>query len=145
MSKIIDDVKSGLKGIRGTGDALRGGMMEATDQAFEKNPRHPAVQESHSENRAVFEKGKQDMRGADEMFARHEWKHKAANEAGQREAAAHGAAPTPSHTTSTNQYGSEATGTGVHVPNQTARQNDTYAIGETLTREPGAHIPGDQR
>ncbi|KAH7129152.1 hypothetical protein EDB81DRAFT_808783 [Dactylonectria macrodidyma] len=144
MSKIIEDVKSGLKGIRGTGDVLRGEAMEAADQAFEKNPQHPAVQESHTENRAVYEKGKQDMRGADNMIARHEWKHKAADEAGRREAAAHGAAPSTTQPIPTSDHGSDAMGTGAYVPNQTAGQSDTTRIGKPLVQEPGAQVPGRQ-
>ncbi|RMJ13508.1 hypothetical protein CDV36_006857 [Fusarium kuroshium] len=76
MSKLVDDVKSGLKGIRGTGDAIRGEVLKATDQAFEKNPDHPTTVESRTENEAIAEKGKKDLRGADEMLARHEWKRK---------------------------------------------------------------------
>lgn len=120
MSKIVQDVKSSLTGIRGAGDALRGEMMEATDQAFEKNPHDPAAQESRAENRGVLEKGKRDMRGADEMFARHEWKHKAADEAGRREAAAHGVG---SSATSTAEYGSDR-------------------LAETFAREPASNVPG---
>lgn len=76
MSKLVDDVKSGLKGIRGAGDAVRGGVLEATDQAFEKNPHEPETIAHEQKNRAIAEKGKQDIRGADEMIARHEWEHK---------------------------------------------------------------------
>jgi hypothetical protein len=76
MSKIVDDVKSGLKGIRGAGDALRGGLMEATDDAFDNNNKHPITQANQAKNRAIAEKGKQDIRGADEMVARHEWQRK---------------------------------------------------------------------
>lgn len=75
MSKLVDDVKSGLKGIRGAGDALRGNLMEATDQALDPDSGHPAAQASQSKNRAIAEKGKQDIAGADEMIARREQKH----------------------------------------------------------------------
>ncbi|KAI0130413.1 hypothetical protein BJ170DRAFT_593923 [Xylariales sp. AK1849] len=76
MSKLVDDVKSGLKGIRGAGDAVRGTVLEATDQALDNNTKHPATQESQMKNHAIAEKGKHDIRGADEMMARHEWQKK---------------------------------------------------------------------
>ncbi|KAG5758078.1 hypothetical protein H9Q72_013792 [Fusarium xylarioides] len=76
MSKIIDDVKTGLKGIRGAGDALRGEVLDATDQAFDTDPKHPETLKDSADNRAIADKGKQDMRGADDMIARREWKKK---------------------------------------------------------------------
>ncbi|KAI0376771.1 hypothetical protein F5Y04DRAFT_197802 [Hypomontagnella monticulosa] len=76
MSKIVDDVKTGLKGIRGAGDAIRGGVMEVTDQAFDNNQSHPDTQTSRAKNRAIAEKGKQDVKNVDEMFARREWERK---------------------------------------------------------------------
>ncbi|KAK8070756.1 hypothetical protein PG997_010959 [Apiospora hydei] len=75
MSKIIDDVKSGLKGIRGAGDAIRGSAMEATDQAFDNDNNHPQTQLAQAKNRSITEKGKQDIAGTDHMVARHEQKH----------------------------------------------------------------------
>ncbi|RSL68792.1 hypothetical protein CEP53_002498 [Fusarium sp. AF-6] len=114
MSKLVDDVKSGLKGIRGAGDAIRGEVLKATDQAFEKNPDHPTTVESRTENEAITEKGKKDLRGADEMLARHEWKRK-------------GVAP---HTE------------GVAVEeSQPVSESDRPA--ETLHREPGTIAPGE--
>ncbi|KAI1023809.1 hypothetical protein LB504_005081 [Fusarium proliferatum] len=74
MSKIIDDVKTGLKGIRGAGDALRGEVLDATDQVFDTDPKHPETLKDSADNRAIAEKGKQDMRGVDDMIARREWK-----------------------------------------------------------------------
>ncbi|KAM5344170.1 hypothetical protein ACJ41O_012707 [Fusarium nematophilum] len=129
MPKLVDDVKSGLKGIRGAGDALRGEAMEATNNAFERDPNHPASLESRKENRAISEKGKHDMRGADEMFARHEWKRKGADPpadvAGERrDVPAEEGIPENTPSRATEQYGAER-------PT------------ETLTREPAANIPGD--
>ncbi|KAF5602445.1 uncharacterized protein FSUBG_7752 [Fusarium subglutinans] len=74
MSKIIDDVKTGLKGIRGAGDAIRGEALDATDQVFDTDPRHPETLKDSADNRAIADKGKQDMRGVDDMIARREWK-----------------------------------------------------------------------
>ncbi|KAI1372510.1 hypothetical protein F4677DRAFT_432447 [Hypoxylon crocopeplum] len=76
MSKLVDDVKTGIKGIRGAGDALRGGVLEGTDQAFDNNSNHPETQAAQAKNRAVTEKGKQDVRNVDDMFARREWERK---------------------------------------------------------------------
>ncbi|KAI1800232.1 hypothetical protein F4811DRAFT_540145 [Daldinia bambusicola] len=76
MSKIIDDVKTGLKGIRGAGDAIRGEAMEVTDQAFDNNQNHPQTQTAQAKNRAIAEKGKQDVKKVDNMFAEHEWERK---------------------------------------------------------------------
>ncbi|OTA58957.1 hypothetical protein K449DRAFT_385497 [Hypoxylon sp. EC38] len=76
MSKIVDDIKTGLKGIRGTGDAIRGEVLEATDQAFDNNQNHPETQASRAKNRDIAEKGKQDLRSVDDMLARREWERK---------------------------------------------------------------------
>ncbi|KAI1841428.1 hypothetical protein JX265_001504 [Neoarthrinium moseri] len=76
MSNLGQDIKSGLKGIRGAGEAIRGTFNEAADQALDTNQKHPAAQESQLKNRGIAEKGKEDIRGADDMIARHEWKHK---------------------------------------------------------------------
>lgn len=114
MSKLVDDVKSGLKGVRGAGDAIRGEVLKATDQTFEKNPDHPTTVESRTENEAIAEKGKRDLQGADEMLARHEWKRK-------------GVAP-PAH---------EATSS------ETQHVSETDRPAETLHREPGTVAPGE--
>lgn len=86
MSKIIDDVKSGLKGIKGAGDTVRGSLMEAADQTFEPNQQHPSVMARNEKHRATAEKGKMDVEGADAMVGRHEWNRK--DRATQRQAAA---------------------------------------------------------
>ncbi|CAM1505898.1 Fc.00g115350.m01.CDS01 [Cosmosporella sp. VM-42] len=76
MSKIVDDVKSGLKGIRGAGDELRGNLLEATDQTFERDQNNPETLAREGKHRAIAEKGKQDISGADDMLARREWEHR---------------------------------------------------------------------
>ncbi|KAI1212123.1 uncharacterized protein F4807DRAFT_388252 [Annulohypoxylon truncatum] len=89
MSKIVEDVKTGLKGVRGAGDAIRGEFLDATDQAFDNNKNHPQTQASQTKNRTLAEKGKQDLRNVDEMFARREWERKGVSgtgPAGQTEA-----------------------------------------------------------
>ncbi|KAI1137661.1 hypothetical protein F5Y05DRAFT_77044 [Hypoxylon sp. FL0543] len=108
MSKIVDDVKTSLKGIRGAGDAIRGEVLEATDQAFDNNQNHPVTQASQAKNKAIAEKGKQDVKGVDEMFARREWERKGVS-------GADGAAPTY-HTAATdasNAPAPTATGNGM--------------------------------
>ncbi|KAI0101069.1 hypothetical protein F4814DRAFT_104280 [Daldinia grandis] len=76
MSKLIDDVKTSLKGIRGAGDAIRGEAMEVTDQAFDNNQNHPETQTAQAKNRMIAEKGKQDVKNVDNMFAQREWERK---------------------------------------------------------------------
>ncbi|KAI2463890.1 hypothetical protein F4781DRAFT_414867 [Annulohypoxylon bovei var. microspora] len=76
MSKLVEDVKTSVKGIRGAGDAIRGELLDATDHAFGNNQNHPKTQATQSKHRAVAEKGKQDLRNVDDMFARREWERK---------------------------------------------------------------------
>ncbi|KAF3055115.1 hypothetical protein GL218_07729 [Daldinia childiae] len=76
MSKLINDVKTGIKGIRGAGDAIRGEAMEVTDQVFDNNPNHPETQTAQTKNRTIAEKGKQDVKNVDNMFAQREWERK---------------------------------------------------------------------
>lgn len=70
MSKIVDDVKSGLKAVRGAGDTLRGSSMKVTDQALNNSGNHPETVTSQAKNRTLAEKGKQDMKMADEVGLR---------------------------------------------------------------------------
>lgn len=65
MSKAAEDVKAGLKGIRGAGEAIRGGAMEATDELLDRDPDHPQARASEAGNRATKEKGKQQLASAD--------------------------------------------------------------------------------
>ncbi|KAF4456341.1 hypothetical protein F53441_1500 [Fusarium austroafricanum] len=115
MSKLVDDVKSGLKGIRGAGDALRGEVLDATDKAFDTNPNHPETLKQQADNRTIAEKGKQDMKGADNMMARREWEHR-------------GAEP-PAHV-----------GRREHDQPRTAELDRPN---EGLEREPGTILPGE--
>ncbi|KFA61561.1 hypothetical protein S40285_04010 [Stachybotrys chlorohalonatus IBT 40285] len=75
MSKVTDNIKAGLKGIRGAGDVIRGEALDAADRAFD-NPNHPANQANAGKNRTIAEQGRQDLRDADEAFARREWERK---------------------------------------------------------------------
>ncbi|KAF5022167.1 hypothetical protein F66182_5754 [Fusarium sp. NRRL 66182] len=128
MTRLVDDVKSGLKGIKGAGDALRGEVLEATDQAFDSNPDHPSTRRTQAENKLVAEEGKRNMRGADEMLARREWEHKGIDPpahvgARESERLPHGAAAS-----------------------QTAPLTRAEAHGrpnEGLGREPGTILPGE--
>ncbi|KAI2627138.1 hypothetical protein GGS21DRAFT_528739 [Xylaria nigripes] len=61
ISKIVDDVKTGLKGVRGAGDALRGDIMAAADQAFGRVHNQAQTQASVLKNQAIADKGKRDM------------------------------------------------------------------------------------
>lgn len=64
----IENVKTGLKGLRGAGDAVRGGAMQAVDKTFDSQPDHPQTQGSAARNRAIAEKGERDLQHADEML-----------------------------------------------------------------------------
>lgn len=86
MSKIIDDVKAGVKGVRGMGDVLRGEMMGRTDKVFESRaskPGHEADVRSQAKHQAISDKGRQDVQGMDDMFARREWSRKGARPTGE--------------------------------------------------------------
>ncbi|KAI1407891.1 hypothetical protein F5Y13DRAFT_120846 [Hypoxylon sp. FL1857] len=108
MSKIVDDVKTSLKGVRGAGDAIRGEVLEAADQAFDNNQTHPETQASKTKNRAIAEKGKQEVRNVDDMFARREWERKGVS-------GVDGAAPAhpPTATGASNAPAPTTTGDGV--------------------------------
>ncbi|KAI0405498.1 hypothetical protein F4802DRAFT_562044 [Xylaria palmicola] len=76
-SKIVEDVKTGVKGIRGAGDALRGNLMGAADQAFDSNQNHPETQASELKNQTIADKGKKDMQAVDERLAGREQEREA--------------------------------------------------------------------
>ncbi|KAI8949789.1 hypothetical protein F4801DRAFT_580049 [Xylaria longipes] len=76
-SKIVDDVKTGIKGIRGAGDALRGNLMGATDQAFDNNQNHPETQASELKHQTIAQKGKADMQAVDDRLASREQEREA--------------------------------------------------------------------
>lgn len=72
MSKAVQDIKSGLKGIWGAGDAIRGGAMEATDQLLDQDPNDPQTQASQAKNRAIKEEGLRKATAADsDIGSRH--------------------------------------------------------------------------
>ncbi|KAI0441622.1 hypothetical protein F4803DRAFT_408722 [Xylaria telfairii] len=71
-SQIIDDIKTGVKGIRGAGDALRGNLMQATDQAFDNNQNHAATQASQRKHETLAQQGKSDMQAVDDRLAARE-------------------------------------------------------------------------
>ncbi|KAI1148754.1 hypothetical protein F4825DRAFT_81363 [Nemania diffusa] len=71
-NKIVDDVKTGLKGIRGAGDALRGNLMQTADHTLDNNKNHPTTQASELKNQSIAEKGKKDIQALDDRLARHE-------------------------------------------------------------------------
>lgn len=73
---IGEDIKAGIKGIHGAGEALRGSVNTAADQALDTNEKHPAAQQSQLKNASIAQKGKSDIAGADSMIARHEAKHR---------------------------------------------------------------------
>ncbi|KAL6240781.1 hypothetical protein RBB50_012345 [Rhinocladiella similis] len=61
-NNVVGGVKSALKGIKGTGDAIRGTFNESVDAAFND-------QEGEVKNRTVREKGEAKMRDADQTLA----------------------------------------------------------------------------
>ncbi|KAI0418992.1 hypothetical protein F5X98DRAFT_335793 [Xylaria grammica] len=76
-SKIVEDVKTSVKGIRGAGDALRGNLLGATDQAFDNNQNHPDIAASKLKNQTIAEKGKRDVQAVDDRLAEHDQKREA--------------------------------------------------------------------
>lgn len=85
MSKIAKDVKAGLKGIRGAGEAVRGDAMEAADELLDQNPNHPQTQVSETKNQAIKEKGKAQLESADSAIGhRHGTRSKTAAAAAAR-------------------------------------------------------------
>ncbi|KAI0018035.1 hypothetical protein F4780DRAFT_752970 [Xylariomycetidae sp. FL0641] len=68
MSKLIDDAKTGLKGIRGAGDALRGGAMGALDQAVHTRENAPETAAAQQKNAAITERGAAEMQQAENAF-----------------------------------------------------------------------------
>ncbi|CAN8104564.1 unnamed protein product [Discula destructiva] len=73
MSSIAQDIKSGLKGIKGAGDAIRGQALQAGDELLDpKGSHHPDTAAAHEKNRAIAERGAAEAKVADNnMGARH--------------------------------------------------------------------------
>jgi hypothetical protein len=74
VHKFTDDIKSGLRGIRGAGDAIRGTAMDAVDTAADSK-------EGEAHDRALVEKGVGDMRGMDQRFTDRRAEHHVAGPA----------------------------------------------------------------
>ncbi|ROW02876.1 hypothetical protein VSDG_01753 [Cytospora chrysosperma] len=114
-TNIAQDIKAGLKGIRGAGEAVRGSTLEATDELFDNSPNHPATQASKMENRSIAEKGKQDLRGADAVI-------------GQGHGVAAASSKSSSRTTPQTVRGSA----GTAAPAATGRTGDEYVSGSNI-------------
>lgn len=68
MSKITDDIRAGLKGIRGAGDVIRGKAMEAADNLFDPKTHETETNASKARNRALADQGVQDIKDADRVI-----------------------------------------------------------------------------
>lgn len=159
MGKIIEDIKSGAKGIRGVGEVIRGEAMGATDRAFQSTPSHPADQDAQFKHKAVADKGRQDVRGLDNMIARHEWSRKGAvpaEQAGLGDANTYGGANSyggapgvpPAHTHTTPSHvqpvpGSHHT-TGIQGENLGQPGLQGQHLGQQSGQLPGQHPSGQQ-
>lgn len=73
MSNLAQDIKSGLKGIKGAGDAVRGSVLQAGDELFDpKGANHPDTVAAQAKNRTIAEKGAAEAKAADnDIGARH--------------------------------------------------------------------------
>lgn len=88
---IGEQVRSGLKGIYGAGEAIRGTAMEEVDKALDPKS---SSKTGSSENQAIAEKGKADMKAADETIGHNHGVNSAsANTAPATSAGAHSTAP----------------------------------------------------
>lgn len=88
---IGDQIRSGLKGIHGAGEAIRGTAMEEVDKALDPKS---SSRVGASENQAVAEKGKADMKVADDTLGHNHGVHSgAANTAPATSDGAHSTAP----------------------------------------------------
>ncbi|KAI0203331.1 hypothetical protein F4808DRAFT_458094 [Astrocystis sublimbata] len=137
MSKIIDDVKTGVKGIRGAGDAIRGNLMQATDQAFDNNQNHPQTQASELKNEALAHKGKGDMQAVDDRLASREHE-RAARKTGNLA----GAGATNTHATGVNHgLAHDGVGAGATTNNGTGVNQGLAheGAGTTNTNAAGVH------
>lgn len=73
MSNIAQDIKSGLKGIKGAGDAVRGSILQAGDELLDpKGANHPDTAAAQAKNRTIAEQGAAEVKAADhDIGARH--------------------------------------------------------------------------
>lgn len=67
---LVNDFKSGLHGIHGAGEALRGGAMEALDGVFHKK-------EGEAKDHEIYDRGLAEMRGIEERFESKHQQHDA--------------------------------------------------------------------
>lgn len=63
-SSIGEQIKSGLKGIHGAGEAIRGTFNETVDHTFDER-------EGVAKNHAIAEKGIADVKAADDKVGHH--------------------------------------------------------------------------
>lgn len=80
---IGSQIRTGLKGIQGAGEAIRGTMMKAADDVFD-------TKQDNAKNQAIVDKGLSDMKRADEMVGHH---HGVKNAGVTTGAGAHSGAP----------------------------------------------------
>ncbi|KAI6086444.1 hypothetical protein F4821DRAFT_259910 [Hypoxylon rubiginosum] len=111
MSKIVHDFITAIKGIRGAGDTIRGEVMDATDRVFDNKFNHKETEEAQAKNRALAEKGRQEMRDADLLIGRHDFDPK--------DEPATVATPTATTTTTTTDTTTTATGPAPTLPPRT--------------------------
>lgn len=72
MSNLAQDIKSGLKGLQGAGDAIRGKALALGDELDPKGADHPDTVAAHAKNRALADKGAAEVKAADgDIGARH--------------------------------------------------------------------------
>jgi hypothetical protein len=100
---IVGDIRSGLHGIHGAGEALRGGAMEALDGVFHKK-------DGEAKDRAIYEKGVAEMSGTENRFETHQHStghhhDHASHGQGSHFATARAEAVDPHHTTATSHAG----------------------------------------
>jgi hypothetical protein len=111
---IVGDIKAGLHGIHGAGEALRGGAMEALDGVFHKR-------DGEAKDREIYERGVAEMRGTEERIE-------------AREAQFHQGEHQPS---SGHHHGQAGHGQGSHFADAhakdaaatTARENEAESLG----------------
>lgn len=90
-NSIGEQIRSGLKGIHGVGEAIRGSAMEEVDKAFDPKS---SSKTGPSQNQAIAEKGVADMKAADQNLGHNHGVNTAdANTAPATSSGAHSVAP----------------------------------------------------
>ncbi|KXJ90458.1 hypothetical protein Micbo1qcDRAFT_70698 [Microdochium bolleyi] len=72
MSPIVNNIKTGLKGLKGAGDVIRGTALQAADDFLDSDPNHPKTAAKHEKNRMITEQGKAQVRDVDYLIGRRE-------------------------------------------------------------------------